>query len=485
MKKPKSKKNKPQRSVKIKKSKFASKLRKKRSTQRKNKSFWIMRAVPLGFFGQKKYTSKKKKKIIANINRSENIVLPKFYSSSVLRYYLDHCIKTLALHLHGEFMETDQFQLGIAAHAVLQEIGRMGLTDFETIGAVADQVVKTLTRKGRSFYDKPEPPMKPDQAILGRNLALNFIAQNPLPRPANYETTFSINRKGEACKFEDARLCAKIDCTYFTVDENDDYPGEMVVVRDYKSAWPTGEKDLQTLQRHIQGVMAYKHHGKGRTAIKMEVVNLRTGRIFSEIVKLDEEGIALLESWGKEALDACDTCDELLSAKQIKGVAGAGCYGCPFVSTCEECRIAADSKDDAIAYAAAVARASELKRRLLLRMTESEGIKVPGGKVGFETKKRNFRKVGAEHVILSEWHGKDKEKISNEHGKEVGLLQVFQLGVKNLYNFGKFQIKSAKVRGQFYDKVFDEQLVSSFGVWPDDDGRLEDVIYNNNGENNQ
>jgi len=407
--------------------------------------------------------------------------LPKFYSSSVLGYYFDHCIKALDFHLRGEYRETNQYDVGIAAHAVLQECGRRNLSDLETIQETANQIVRVLVTKGRKFYDKPEPPMRPDYARHGRDLAVNFMMFNPLPSPAQFETTFSINRAGEPCKFEDARLAAKVDCAYFSVDEQEDIP--VVVMRDYKSAWSTGEHDLDTLQRHIQAVMGWLHHGKGRMGVRTDVVNLRTGRTFSRLIKFNEEGLAHLEQWRKDALLACDTADELLSVKNVKGIPGAGCHDCPFIAKCKFAHAAKSKiKDDATKYAAMTAIASDLKKRLLRKLDEYGGIEVNGGIVGYRHTVRNVRKTGAGKVMLAQWYGKPVERVETENGRELGLIDVLNLGAGNIYKLGKHLFKDARERGEFFDKVLEEQGVASFGVWPKDKLNLKEMIEGENGQ---
>lgn len=233
---------------------------------------------------KRKPIKKQVKHRIARKSTLKRFSIPERWSSSVLGYYTSHCIKALDFHLRGEFRETDQFQVGIAAHAVLQECGRRGLTDYDTIKEVANEVVKVLVTKWRSFYGKLEPPVKPDYAMQGRDLAIQFMLFNPLPLPAQYEVTFSIDKKGEPCKFDDTRFSSKIDCMYFTDNDDESFQGEIVVVRDWKSAWSSGEADLDTLQRHIQAVMGWLHHGKNRVGVRTEVVNLRTGRVFSRLI---------------------------------------------------------------------------------------------------------------------------------------------------------------------------------------------------------
>lgn len=408
--------------------------------------------------------------------------LPKFYSSSVLGYYFDHCIKALDFHLRGEYRETDQFDVGIAAHAVLQECGRRGLSDLDTIKAVADEVVKVLITKGRNFYSKPEPPMKPDAAMQGRNLAIEYMMFNPLPQPAQWETTFSIDRNGNSCKFEDARLAAKIDCMYFSIDDKEEIP--VVVIRDWKSAWSTGEHDLDMLQRHIQAVMGWLHHGKGRMGVKTEVVNLRTGRTFSRLIKFDDEGLAQLKQWRKDALLACDTADELLSVKNVKGIPGAGCHDCPFIAKCKFAHAAAKSKtkDVATKYAAMTAIVSDLKKSLVRKLDEYGSVEVGGGIVGYRHTTRNVRKAGAEKLMLAQWYGKPVEEIETKHGSELGLIDVLNLGAGNIYKLGKHLFKDARERGEFFDRVLEEQSVASFGVWPKDKLNLKEMIEGENGK---
>lgn len=435
----------------------------------------------------KKRVVKKQAKARRKVSRKQatkKFVMPSRWSSSTLGYMTSHCIKALHFYLLEEHYDKDLYQPGIAAHAILQEIGRRGLSDYQTIISVADEVVKTLTQKGRKFYNKPEPPMKLDHAAKGREIALQFVLFNPIPYPGTFEITYSIDANGNPCTMDEARLSAKMDCVYFTAsDETVDVPGKIVVVRDYKSSWASGEKDLDTIQRHIQAVLAYKHHGKTATAVRVEVVNLRTGKISSQTINFDEDGIKKLEQWKHDALTLCDTAEKLLSAKKIEGIPGAGCLNCPFVMSCKWNKLATESKDDAIAYAATVARSSELKTRLLRRLDEYNGIKVETGIVGYKHTERSEIKTGAEKIILAKWYNMPIETVEVQHGNEVGLLNVLKPGVRSVMNFAKSKIPVLKERSEFLSSVIEKKGVAQFGVWPDKQVTLDQIFEgDNNGQ---
>ena len=73
-----------------------------------------------------------------------------------------------------------------ASHGLLPE-------DYD---AVSDSVVEQLVTTGRTFDGLPEPPLSVDAAIDGRQLALDWIALNPLdPDPeAHYELGIAVDR---------------------------------------------------------------------------------------------------------------------------------------------------------------------------------------------------------------------------------------------------------------------------------------------------
>ena len=105
----------------------------------------------------------------------------KTYSSTILRHFTHHCPLALDFYEKEAQRDTDIFQVGQASHAVLEHVGKKNAKTKEAQKIVADAVVKELITTGHTFYDRVEPPMQPDHAFDGRDLALEYLAYNKLP----------------------------------------------------------------------------------------------------------------------------------------------------------------------------------------------------------------------------------------------------------------------------------------------------------------
>ncbi len=432
-------------------------------------------------FAKKRIVKKQIKRKAPRLTKQKSVI-PGRYSSTILSYTTKHCPKALDFLLSGQKYDRSVFEPGIAAHALIRNVGERKLSGMEQIIEMARNLTLVLTREGYSFYGEQQPPLNAERVTEGMRIATNWLMDNQVPFPARYETSLSMNRDGEACTFERARYSAKIDCIYFSTEESEDYEREIVTIDDYKSSWQADESFLDHFQQRGQAVLGWLHHGAGRAGVKVRVINLRTGVPYSRVIWFNDEGLQLLNQWRREILDLCDTAD-----KNRKAIPGTGCVGCPFVSVCKDSMMAAKNKprNDAVAFAVLTAQLKEVKDRLRKSLEHGESIKTQGGKIGWDVVQRNEVTTQAPRLIIERWYGKTPDKAETENGKELGLVHAFSLGVKSVTNVAKTLFSDKQSRQEFLEKCLQKKNVAQFDVWPDEKlkhGEFMQII--ENGANN-
>jgi len=395
------------------------------------------------------------------------------YSSTSLKYFTSHCPKALKYHLEGKFQPKEIFQAGIAAHAVLEQIGRKQPPGSNEMRIVADAVVDELITKGHMYYGEQEPPMAPDSAFQGRDIAFSYAETNPVPK-GQYEIPLAMDALGEPCPAgaPEARYRALIDCIYECEEGDEDFSGNVIAVRDYKSAWPTGEADLETIQRKGQAVLAYLNlltpaseiHG-----IKMEVVNLRSHKSFSRTIWLNEEGEDTMNQWQRDILQACKAADNTSEARP-----GVGCIDCPWVSYCCEAQLCANRAEMPIDLVCIDGTRKDLVKRLKVLLAE-ESADIPGGTLGFYNEPKKILTDNAEESILEEFYiglgqvfdPEDEIKFRDKFSAEISLLKALKLGSGNATAIAKLMFKGKESKGAlqvFLLSLMEDVGSVSFGI---------------------
>lgn len=387
------------------------------------------------------------------------------YSSTSLNYWIKHCPMALEFHLSGVHENTDQFQAGIAAHAILQVVGEKKLKDIDSIRIFADSVMHKCITEPRRYYDKEEPPMPAAAAFEGREMALNYLMQNELPDGAKYEIALAMDAKGNPCDLGKARYRALIDCIYEDKDGDEDFAYDVVVVRDYKSAWPTNESELETLQRCSQAVLAWLHY-PDKQGIRLEVVNLRTGATFTKSIYFTEENIAMLDQWRKDILRLCNDADKNRHAR-----VGNGCLTCSFAGTCPAVKASANSDNTAQSYVALESLRKDAMQKLKAELQESSGITFDKTYLGYRDQGRNILTPAAIKQILANWYDLPLDVVESEKAQEVGLLKVLGLGSGNVEAFAKFVFKGEhrQEKQEFLELCLTRKPQPVFGIWAKED----------------
>ncbi len=333
------------------------------------------------------------------------------YSSTDLNYLLKYCPKAFRLHMAGVHGDRSVFQVGIAAHAVLEEVGKRQLHDPEQIKRVADDVARILMTEGRDYFGVAEPPMLPDQALAGRDLALAYLETHVLPA-GDYEVAAYLPID------QNTMTRALLDLKFEEERGDEDFSGPCLVVTDYKSAWNADDDELETLQRKMQAVLAWSNWGReDLLGLVLEVANLRTGRTHSKLIWMDEEGQHLLANWRIDIMTLCAAADAALDGDRV--APGIGCLSCPFSKGCEECAAAATGpqatvEDMAISYLCQKTRLAGVTAELKVLLRDSAPIAVNGGTVGFQAKTKDEPVADAYSRVLAMWHERQGNVVAIE-----------------------------------------------------------------------
>jgi len=383
------------------------------------------------------------------------------YHPTDLQFASRHCGYALTLREQGVPYDRRPFETGIAAHACLEHIARVGRKDGATLtdlgaAVVTRDVCERLISHGREWDGKPEPPLTPDAVWAGRKLALDWHAFEPVSHLADVEVPLSY--KALACIAD-----------YMERIEYADEEGacNRLIVRDYKSAWSTDAGELDTIQRKAQAVCATGSAiADDVEALQLEVVNLRTRQKFVREVWLDATGREEIAGWYAE-IEA--TIRALEAAKDDNGdrpaVAGVHCTGCPFVMRCEAAVAFAEACDAdtspsclAMQYVALTEK-REFIARLLKHATDEEAVEVPGGVVGYQAQPRRILTRGGEIALVDEW--------SAGRGDLAGFVAAADLTVSNAEAIAKvlYPAKADKQdREAFIEQITDTAYVRRFGI---------------------
>ena len=385
------------------------------------------------------------------------------YSSTDERYFSKNCPQALQYHFDGEPEDTSIFEGGNTAHEILCALGRNKIVEIAKFDAVADGVVMELCTNGYEYFGKKHPPFNPENALAGREIARNYFSENSLPLDGKFETVLAMDADGKPCQQEGARWRAKIDVLYEAVefDEGAEHAAEVIAVDDYKTAWPAGEDELETLQRKSQMVLAWLHY-PNKDGVRATVINLRTGKPYKKVIYFDADGIAILERWKRDILMLCDEMDKTREARP-----GVGCAKCPFVEKCPEARRVADEAKTAASVAIYEGLREQMRKRLRLQLQDAAGVRCNGGFIGYHEVEMNVLSEQAIPQILGNWFEMPLAAVENEMPLVKGLLLALGLGPSNIKNFIKtrFSGEHKVEKKEFLQLCLEKETDIEFGIW--------------------
>jgi len=388
------------------------------------------------------------------------------YRSTILNLLDRHCPRALDFAESGVFRDRELFQAGIAAHAILQAIGEAGQSADHR--AIAEGVVRTLVTEGRAFDGIPEPPMSPQQAADGRDIALRYLSNHPMPEAARYEIGLAVDKNWKPIPYAspDAYYKAAIDVLEVIETEAEDgYPICIVSPTDWKSAWPTDESEVETIQLRGQAALAWAHYPNA-TVLLRRAVNLRTGARYEAETIMDEDGAVAVAGWRADIAHA-------IAAAEVRGTdgrrparPGSGCMGCPYLAICPESipAIGITPQELALEWMSIEARRSAILP-MLKSMAGEEEIVTSGGTVGYSEKAKNVLLPDGPRAIANAWFN------GAPTDAEVGILTALKLGssqvdaiAKVLHPFDRANPDWKSNRAEFEAQCLGEKTTAEFGV---------------------
>lgn len=326
---------------------------------------------------------------------------------TTLQLFLDHCPKAVDLYEAGALQDRAMFAVGTAAHEFLQAIGE---------GRDLDRLAAQLITVGR-YGDDAEGPLHPDAVFEGRQLVELFLAKIPFPVGALYEQRYAFDRSWQPVEWGDpaAWFRTRIDVVQVIEGEDEDgFAVSTVVVDDYKSAWPAGENELDTLQRRAQAVCAWLTYGSRVGSITMRISNLRRREQSERVIPLDEDGEAVLRRW-RDDLDIV-----IAAANQRPRIArpGARCGGCPYIRACEEGRALVKAQggefEDVIrSWRAAETLGSQLKAIVKEAADQHGAFTVDGLRIGPVPTETRIAKRNALAASVGAWLGRAGVEVTD------------------------------------------------------------------------
>jgi len=379
------------------------------------------------------------------------------YSSSSLKPFLKNCPKALDFYQSGTPVDRTDLDRGVCAHAILEYAAGRTFHSREEIEKLADDVTAELIAHGRAFRGEPQPPLVPESAFEGRDLAVEYLMMTDVPR-GDAEVELWMDAKGG--HDGEARYVALVDLVYRTEIGEEDDTLSAIVVRDYKTAWSTGPDETETLQMRGQAALAALHYPDAQVIVR-EAVNVRTGAVYRSETLRDEEGEAQLALWRENILRLCDAADANAGARMARP--GYGCLSCWYADRCEDCLSAMQGDDLALAWVTAKARMESLQKALR-KAAKDRDLKVPGGVAGYRKKASRRPSEYAADVIIEYSYG----NTGWNEDRVKGLLMKLKPGVTQIENFAKASFERGDVRrDDFLDAALETQQVARFGVWND------------------
>lgn len=379
------------------------------------------------------------------------------YRSSTVRYATDHCPRAIDHHEAGTPRDREVFAVGVAAHAILDALSQrqnaLGreLRDEEAT-EFARAAAEYMLQHGREFDGVPEAPMASDDMAEGLRLGLRAWAAYPTTLQDRTEATLAIDAEGRPVEYSSPSAWWKAACDIVGPvlgdddGDSDEYaPMQGVCVTDYKSAWPTNEAELDTIQLRGQALVALAHAASIGVEqpgfVRRRVINLRTLAIWEADLVLDDAAPATLDRWLADLRLAVAASEARDSTGARVARVGIGCLGCPFVGHCEPARAylrdgALDGGREMIATRLAVVEAMRDELLSALReATKESPIAIEGGVVGYVAVPKREVKPEAATALALEWFrpAVASEWLAN-NGQLIGLLTALDFGVTALGN---------------------------------------------------
>ncbi len=410
---------------------------------------------------------------------------PRSYRPTTLRLAVKHCPAAMDLYHDGVEVDRRIFATGTAAHVMLQglaeaanKVGRA--LSLEEAEPVTLAIGHRLIAEGRTFEGEPEAPLSPDAVWLARDLGLAWIEDHPIEAGASVEVGLAVDENWKPTPYgPGARLRLIVDWIETRTEEGEESSARILSVKDYKSAWPTDEGELGTVQMKAQAVLAHLHCAEDVDAIRITNVNLRTRQTFDREIWFAEDGGRTMRRWREELTATMEALDRRVGDDgRYIASPGGGCVGCPFIAHCAPGQAwrsraieGADEEERGRIYATLVAGVESLRSVLREELGERL-LDVGGGRVlGTVASEQRTPREDAWRDLWNAWldRATDQEAAGalREDGYVLGLLSRLGLGVAQIESAAKGMYKprlEAAERREFVEGLMTTAVERRFGL---------------------
>ncbi len=317
-------------------------------------------------------------------------------SSSSLSLLEQTCPRALDFMEDGAPRDSSVFDVGTAAHYVMESIQResvrLGCVPLseEQRTIVSAKAVSALTLKGREFRGNHEPPMPLASALEGQRIALSYIRRQHgrfgISPVAMSERELSFDANFQPCSPRSPNRIWSAILDNLEMAYNEDTGQYVLTVCDYKTAWPAGQKEVESLQLKGQAVLALTHAHilwpesyEDIGVVKRKIVNLRTTKETSAENYTDDPE---LNDW-KETIKSVSMAAPRRDKKtnQRPSSPGLCCARCPYRSVCEDSALPDDEEQSlSTRYRLHLAEAKRLEKILKAQLKD---VTVPPGEPGY------------------------------------------------------------------------------------------------------
>lgn len=385
---------------------------------------------------------------------------------------VEYCWRALDFREQRVPYDRSVFAAGIASHAVLEAVGRNYGHNAE---AVAREVVARLAGEGRSWDGTPEPPLPVERVLEGRDLALAWVADHPMPMEARYELGIAVTSDWQPTDYfgADAAYRTILDRIEVLDEEDEESALRVCVVTDYKTSWRDRENALDSLQRRAQAVLANASGlADGCDVLRLEVVNLRIRQTYARDIDLVAD-TATLAAWRSDLAVAAEAAGRRGPDGRRAATPGVNCIGCPYRLRCDaahdfwmETGVPGSAEALAHLYATKLAEVRELEQIIRAALARDVAIETDQGRVGYIQASRRALRDGAHGTLYDDWLAGG--------GEPRGLLAALSLSVRSVEAAGKVLIGkgrgAAALRREWLDKLTTTVRTARFGVtWRKDE----------------
>ena len=362
----------------------------------------------------------------------------------------NHCGHAVELWRKNTPIDRTIFHVGVAAHYVLEMIGK---NPDESLMSIAWQCAEQLATNGRAYDGVPEPPMPADKALEGTRMAIKYAEKNEIPTGDNifHEMAFAFNKDWNQVEYncEESVFQTLLDVVeiHEEYDEESDSVYRNVIVRDYKSSWAADADELDSFQRRCQAVVAWLVLKPD--ILTMEIANVRFHRTYTREINCYHQEDEL-QQWFEDIKFNIKVLQQSTTPDP-----GVGCVGCQYVHVCEHADQAFQGEDLLKKYSVAKALTAKLAPQVR-KLTKSEPLKCGAGYIGYKDKERMLVKEDAGTLLAEKWN--------EQGGDALSMLSQMELGLTTIKKLAKILCESPTERRELIEALTQSETYSSFGM---------------------